>query len=43
MNKILTVSIGNDHAGPDLKKKVVELLENQGIKVINHGDRKSVV
>ncbi|NQW25006.1 MAG: ribose 5-phosphate isomerase B [Cryomorphaceae bacterium] len=37
MNKILTVSIGNDHTGPDLKKKVVELLENQGIKVINHG------
>ena len=37
MNKISTISIGNDHAGPALKMKVVELLENEGIKVINHG------
>jgi ribose 5-phosphate isomerase B len=37
MNKISTISIGNDHAGPALKQKVVELLENEGIKVINHG------
>lgn len=37
MNRILTISIGNDHAGPELKNKVVELLENEGIKVINHG------
>jgi len=37
MNKISTISIGNDHAGPALKQKVVELLKNEGIKVINHG------
>ena len=37
MNKISTISIGNDHAGPALKNKVIELLENEGIKVINHG------
>lgn len=37
MNKISTISIGNDHAGPELKFKVIQLLENQGIKVINHG------
>ncbi|MDG1252903.1 MAG: ribose 5-phosphate isomerase B [Schleiferiaceae bacterium] len=37
MNKILTVSIGNDHAGPELKFKIIEILENKGIKVINHG------
>ena len=37
MNKISTVSIGNDHAGPELKAKISEYLENQGIKVINRG------
>ena len=37
MNKISTVSIGNDHAGPELKAKISEYLENQGINVINHG------
>lgn len=37
MNKISTISIGNDHAGPELKFKIIQLLENQGIKVINHG------
>ena len=37
MNKISTIAIGNDHTGPELKFKVIQLLENQGIKVINHG------
>lgn len=37
MNKISTIAIGNDHAGPELKFKLIQLLENQGINVINHG------
>ncbi len=37
MNKILTISIGNDHAGYDLKFKIKEILEKQGFKVLNNG------
>ena len=33
----MTISIGNDHAGPDYKFAIVKLLESKGIKVINHG------
>ncbi|MDT0642704.1 ribose 5-phosphate isomerase B [Zunongwangia sp. F363] len=33
----MKIAIGNDHAGTTYKQKVVEYLENKGIKVINHG------
>lgn len=33
----MTISIGNDHAGPDYKKAIVQYLEKHGHKVINHG------
>jgi len=33
----MNVSIGNDHAGTDYKFAVLEYLESQGIKVVNHG------
>ena len=33
----MTISIGNDHAGPDYKKAIVTYLEKNGHTVINHG------
>lgn len=33
----MTISIGNDHAGPDYKFAIVEYLESKGITVHNHG------
>lgn len=33
----MTISIGNDHAGPDYKKAIVSYLEKQGHQIINHG------
>lgn len=33
----MKISIGNDHAGTEYKKAVVELLQSKGIKVTNHG------
>lgn len=33
----MTISIGNDHAGPDYKKAIVTYLEKIGHTVINHG------
>lgn len=33
----MTIAIGNDHAGPDYKFAIIEYLESQKIKVINHG------
>ena len=33
----MKLAIGNDHAGSDLKKKIVELLEDQNIEVVNFG------
>jgi ribose 5-phosphate isomerase B len=33
----MTISIGNDHAGPDYKKAIVEQLEAKGITVHNYG------
>ncbi|WP_396151620.1 ribose 5-phosphate isomerase B [Flavobacterium sp.] len=33
----MTVSIGNDHAGPDYKKAIVNYLESNNYQVINHG------
>jgi ribose 5-phosphate isomerase B len=33
----MTISIGNDHAGPDYKFAIVDYLTSEGIEVINHG------
>ena len=33
----MKISIGNDHAGPDYKKAIVEMLEAKGHQVINYG------
>ena len=33
----MTIAIGNDHAGPDYKAAIVELLESKGITVTNYG------
>ena len=33
----MKLAIGNDHAGADLKRKIVDLLEEQKIEVINYG------
>jgi ribose 5-phosphate isomerase B len=35
--KIMTISIGNDHAGPEYKQAIVAYLTAQGHQVINHG------
>jgi len=33
----MKISIGNDHAGPDYKKAIVEMLQAKNYQVINHG------
>jgi ribose 5-phosphate isomerase B len=33
----MTISIGNDHAGPDYKKAIVTFLEQKGYQILNHG------
>ena len=33
----MKISIGNDHAGPDYKKAIVEMLESKGHQVKNYG------
>ncbi|ARN78493.1 ribose 5-phosphate isomerase B [Nonlabens spongiae] len=33
----MKISLGNDHAGPDYKKAIVETLEKRGYQVNNHG------
>lgn len=33
----MKISIGNDHAGPEYKKAIVEYLEDKGYTVTNHG------
>ena len=33
----MTISIGNDHAGPEYKFAIINLLKEKGIQVINHG------
>ena len=33
----MKISIGNDHAGPDYKKAIVEFLTAKGHEIINHG------
>ena len=33
----MTISIGNDHAGVEHKKNIIEYLKKEKIKIINHG------
>ena len=33
----MKISIGNDHAGPEYKKAIVEMLKAEGHEVINYG------
>lgn len=33
----MKISIGNDHAGPDYKKAIVQYLEEKGYTIMNHG------
>ena len=33
----MKISIGNDHAGPEYKKAIVQYLESKGHEVINYG------
>jgi ribose 5-phosphate isomerase B len=33
----MTISIGNDHAGPEYKKAIVQYLQANGHQIINHG------
>ena len=33
----MKISIGNDHAGPDYKKAIVQYLESKGYEVTNYG------
>lgn len=33
----MKISIGNDHAGPDYKKAIVDYLKSNGHEIINHG------
>jgi len=33
----MTISIGNDHAGPEYKQAIVAALKAKGYEVINHG------
>ena len=33
----MKIAIGNDHAGPDYKKAIVEMLESKGHQVTNYG------
>jgi len=33
----MKISIGNDHAGPDYKKAIVDFLSAKGYEIMNHG------
>ncbi|WNM19653.1 ribose 5-phosphate isomerase B [Flavobacterium capsici] len=33
----MKISIGNDHAGPEYKKAIVEFLQSKGHEIFNHG------
>lgn len=37
----MTISIGNDHAGPEYKKGIVSFLKKAGYTIINHGTETS--
>lgn len=33
----MNISIGNDHAGPDYKRAIVDILQKRGYQITNHG------
>mgnify|MGYP000235586392 CR=1 FL=1 len=33
----MKIAVGNDHAGPEYKKEIVDFLIGAGYSVINHG------
>lgn len=33
----MKISIGNDHAGPEYKKAIVDFLKQNGYEIVNHG------
>lgn len=33
----MKISIGNDHAGPEYKKAIVDFLKQKGYEIVNHG------
>ena len=33
----MTISIGNDHAGVEYKKQIIDYLKNKNLEIINHG------
>lgn len=33
----MKISIGNDHAGPEYKRAIVDFLEQNGHEIVNHG------
>ncbi|MDN3708567.1 ribose 5-phosphate isomerase B [Myroides ceti] len=33
----MKIAIGNDHAGPEYKKAIVEMLQKKGYEVVNYG------
>ena len=37
----MKISIGNDHAGPDYKKAIVEMLKSKGHELIDYGTNSS--
>ena len=37
INNTMKISIGNDHAGPEYKKAVVDFLKQKGHEIVNHG------
>ena len=37
INNTMKISIGNDHAGPEYKKAIVDFLKQKGHEIVNHG------
>ena len=37
INNTMKISIGNDHAGPEYKKAIVNFLKQKGHEIVNHG------
>ena len=37
IHNTMKISIGNDHAGPEYKKAIVDFLKQKGHEIVNHG------
>jgi len=37
LKKKMTISLGNDHAGVEYKKQIIDYLKNKNLEIINHG------